>query len=218
MNVLELITLSIMPIPFYDKCITLKGDVRMLLSDFFLAFMFLRLFQLIRTSFNYSVYMDPLSKKICKGYGLTADIRFTIQSKLLVDPFETSFIMFFGTVLIFAYLVRIFELPPLVQSGETSSYVSFFNAMWFTVITLTTIGYGDISPGTVPGKIVTILLAFWGAIFIALLVSIVSNIFNLSNRQEKALRQLRLTRQASKAICASIEYFRAKKDLGMLKY
>lgn len=92
--------------------------------------------------------------------------------------------MFFGTVAVFAYLVRIFEMPYHIQTDNDSSFVSFFNAMWFTVVTLTTIGYGDVSPGTIPGKIVTILLAFWGTIFVALLVTIVSNIFNLRNSQE----------------------------------
>lgn len=114
-NVLELIMLCNTPLPFFDKYITLDSDgasrVTFLLSDFFFAFMFLRLFQLMRTSFNFSVYTDPLSKKICKGYGLSANFKFAVQSKLLVDPFETVIIMFVGTVLIFAYLVRIFELP-----------------------------------------------------------------------------------------------------------
>lgn len=88
--------------------------------------------------------------------------------------------------------------------------------MWFTVVTLTTIGYGDVSPGTQPGKIVTIILAFWGAIFLALLVATVSNIFNLSHNQEMALRHVRLTRHAAAAICTGIQYFRAKKNVHML--
>lgn len=129
--------------------------------------------------FNYSVYTDPLSKKVCKGYGFYAGTNFAIQSKLLIDPFQTCFIMFFGTVCLFAYLVRIFELPYLLQTGDDTNFESFFNAMWFTVVTLTTIGYGDVSPGTIPGKIITIILAFWGTIFVALLVTIVSNIFDL---------------------------------------
>ena len=87
--------------------------------------------------------------------------------------------MFFGTVCIFAYLVRIFEIPYLKETDDATRFESYFEAVWFTVVTLTTIGYGDVSPGTLPGKIVTIILGFWSAIFMALLVSTVSNIFNL---------------------------------------
>lgn len=60
------------------------------------------------------------------------------------------------------------------------------------------------------------LLAFWGAIFLALLVATVTNIFNLSHGQEQALRHVRLTRHAASAISQSIQYFRAKKNLNMM--
>lgn len=221
--IIDFIILAVSPIPNYDKYITLNCNgmdmqVTFLLSDFFFAFMFLRLIQFFRTSFSYSIYTDPLARRVCKHYGFNASFNFAVQSKLLIDPFKTVLVMFFGTVLIFAYLVRIFELPYLLKSGDDTSFVNIFNAMWFTVVTLTTIGYGDVSPGTIPGKFVTILLAFWGAIFIALLVSIVSNIFNLNNSQQLALRKIRLTRQAAAAISTSIRYFRIKKDLAMLQY
>ena len=126
--------------------------------------------------------------------------------------------MFFGTVCIFAYLVRIFEIPYLRQTDDATRFESYFEAVWFTVVTLTTIGYGDVSPGTLPGKIVTILLGFWSAIFMALLVSTVSNIFNLTQNQEMALRKVRETRKAAIVICTSIQLFRAKKDVAMLQH
>lgn len=110
--------LFISPIPFYDAYVTMEingGDsLTFFLNDFLFAFMFLRLYQFVRSLFNYSIYTDPLSKKVCKDYGFSAGTNFAIQSKILIDPFQTCFIMFFGTVFIFAYLVRIFELPYLL--------------------------------------------------------------------------------------------------------
>lgn len=105
------------PIPYYDKYVILvcNGDqkVAFLLSDFLFAFMFLRLFFLLRTSFNYSIYTDAVSRKICRSYGFTSDLKFAIKCKLLIDPEQAVCIMFVGTVCIFAYLIRIFELPYL---------------------------------------------------------------------------------------------------------
>lgn len=115
--ILEVIVLSTCPIPYYDKYIHLicnGGEkVTFLLSDFLLAFMFLRLYFLIRASFNFSIYTDALSKKVCKAYGFDAGFRFAVKCKLLVDPEKTVCIMFISTVCIFAYLVRIFEIPYL---------------------------------------------------------------------------------------------------------
>jgi len=42
---------------------------------------------------------------------------------------------------------------------------------------LTTVGYGDLSPNTYPGKIVIIFTALWGAFMISLLLLTVSNVF-----------------------------------------
>ena len=115
--VLEILILLTCPIPFYDRYITLKcnggENVTLLLSDYMLAFMFLRLYYLIRASFNYRIYSDALSKKVCKAYGFDSGFKFAVKCKLLIDPEATVCIMFIGTVCIFAYLVRIFEIPYL---------------------------------------------------------------------------------------------------------
>lgn len=89
--------------------------------------------------------------------------------------------------------------------------------MWFTVITLTTIGYGDISPGTKPGKVIVIVLAFWGALLLSLLVVVMNSIFSLDNKHKLAVYHIKQTRQAAQAICQSILYYRAKQDARMLK-
>lgn len=42
-----------------------------------------------------------------------------------------------------------------------------FQSLWLTLTTLTTVGYGDFSADTVPGRVSTILLVFLGGIWIA---------------------------------------------------
>jgi hypothetical protein len=120
------------------------------MSDFILVFMFLRLYFAISTMFNYSEYMDSFAKKICLSHGFNSDILFTLKSRLIDKPEQTVFYLFFGTVIISAYIVRILELP-YFRGQEDTTFDSYFTAIWFTVITITTIGYGDISPGTPPG-------------------------------------------------------------------
>lgn len=66
-------------------------------------------------------------------------------------------------------MVRIFEIPFFRNDGsDTFDY--YFTAIWFTVVSLTTIGYGDISPGTVPGQFLTIILASWGVLLLSFMV------------------------------------------------
>jgi voltage-gated potassium channel len=49
----------------------------------------------------------------------------------------------------------------------TFEKLSLFDAVWLTLTTLTTVGYGDFSATTVPGRLSTIILVFWGGIWCA---------------------------------------------------
>lgn len=77
---LEVLILLLCPIPYWDFYVsidyyrgkTLGTDIdqgitiNQLFSDYILCFMFLRLFFLFRAMFNYSIYSDAYSRKVCK--------------------------------------------------------------------------------------------------------------------------------------------------------
>jgi len=73
------------------------------------------------------------------------------------------------------------ELPYYrkITGDSANTFDSYFNSLWLTVITLTTVGYGDIYAITVPGRLVTMVLALWGTVLISLMVVIASSIFDL---------------------------------------
>ncbi len=52
---------------------------------------------------------------------------------------------------------------------------SFIDAIYFTVITFTTIGYGDLTPQTSVGKIFTIAFSFLGIVIVFYVVSLVGS-------------------------------------------
>ena len=81
--VTEIAILMISPIPYIDAYITIIGkgnyEVVYLMSEFMIALMWFRIYFLIRSIFNYSIYTDAYSKKLCKSYGFTAGARFTLK-------------------------------------------------------------------------------------------------------------------------------------------
>lgn len=102
------------PIPYFDMYIDThnKGKTTTyLLSEFILAFMWLRIFFVVRSIFNYSVYTDAYSKKLCQSYGFSAGVRFTFKCQMIVNPEWTVFIIFTSMVFIFSYILRVFEIP-----------------------------------------------------------------------------------------------------------
>ena len=80
--------------------------------------------------------------------------------------------LFFGSLFISSYIIRIVELPYFRMVG-VNEFDSFLNANYMVVITLTTVGYGDLSPGTPVGRILIMTVAVLGAFIIGLLVVVI---------------------------------------------
>lgn len=118
---METFIFMICPIPYYDAVLKISFmnssdrtrlvDCYYLISDFILIFMFLRLFFVIRSVFNYNIFTDVYAKKLCKSYGFTAGQRFTFKSVLKTKPEMTVTVMTVGSIVLIAYLIRITELP-----------------------------------------------------------------------------------------------------------
>ncbi len=71
-------------------------------------------------------------------------------------------VVIIGTVAIYA-----------VESQTESEINTILDAVWWTVATITTVGYGDIVPLSDLGRIIGIFYMFFGVTFIALSISIV---------------------------------------------
>ena len=142
--------------------------------------MFVRVFLLMRACFNYTMFMDVYSKKLCKSFGFTANVRFAYKCFLKKSPGKTVFGTVLFSILILAYLLRLFEWPYGFATGVTS-WNSYFSACWTMVITLTTVGFGDMYPCTIFGRIVMMFSAFWGTFLISLMILSVNVGFELSH-------------------------------------
>lgn len=60
------------------------------------------------------------------------------------------------------------------ELGKNSDVKSFFDAVWWAVVTITSLGYGDIYPVTTGGRIVAIFLMFFGVVLIGAIAGSVS--------------------------------------------
>lgn len=62
--------------------------------------------------------------------------------------------------------------------------LNFFDALYFTIVTISTVGYGDINPTTTAGKILAIVLVVLG---VAVFLGVVANVTQLllQRRQER---------------------------------
>jgi voltage-gated potassium channel len=71
-------------------------------------------------------------------------------------------------------IVYIFIAAMLMFQLEPNLFDTFFDALYWATISITTIGYGDISPVTLLGRIITMISALVGMAVIALPTGIIT--------------------------------------------
>eukprot|EP00347_Sterkiella_histriomuscorum_P005684 403355659 len=147
---------------------------------------------------------------IDESYGFTANIRFTFKCFIIRNPGVTVICSLFSTVFVLAYILRIFEIQYYRAIGQID-FDDYFQSIWLIVITITTVGYGDIVAFSFFGRFMIMITAFWGAFLISLLIVSVGNIFQLTRNQRKAMHHLFLTRKAATSITSAMRFFLAKR-------
>lgn len=74
----------------------------------------------------------------------------------------------------------------IILNVEPQSFGSFFDAIYWAAVSLTTVGYGDIYPVTMGGRIITIISSFFGIAIVAMPAGIITaGIMDVLNDKDK---------------------------------
>lgn len=77
-------------------------------------------------------------------------------------------------------------IPILMQLVEVQTFKNYGDGLWWTIVTLTTVGYGDIFPATTIGKIAASYTLFIGVFTYASFIATISDYINyLLNKDRK---------------------------------
>ena len=90
-------------------------------------------------------------------------------------------------------MVFLLVLAAGVALGFFEENLGFFDALWWSVVTVTTVGYGDITPVTLGGRIAGILLMLSGIGFIGILTATLAGLFVEDRLMEnRGMRKVRV--------------------------
>jgi voltage-gated potassium channel len=67
---------------------------------------------------------------------------------------------------------------------DKKDFPTFGIGVWWSIVTLATVGYGDVVPHTAWGRVVGSVVIIFGVTFISFLIAIVTSLFVDSNRAE----------------------------------
>ena len=87
--------------------------------------------------------------------------RISIASKLIKEELMLFFIVIF--ILIFTVSSGIYYFE---NEAQPETFKSVFHSMWWAVVTLMTVGYGDVIPVTLGGRIFTIIVLILGVLIV----------------------------------------------------
>ncbi|MGL4737154.1 MAG: ion transporter [Cellulosilyticaceae bacterium] len=124
-------------------------------------FSVLKLFQLVKIT-AFITILNKSMRKFLKTNGFIYSLVFTVCTILI------------GSTLIYK-----------VEQGKTIE--TYLDALWWTFVTTTTVGYGDISPQTTTGRAVAVVLMIVGIGFISMLTGSITTYFvnKISEEQEE---------------------------------
>lgn len=115
------------------------------------GFKLLKIFRLLRT---FKVFRTFKFFRYSKTFGVVFNV-FKKQKNILI------------TVMTMA-VAYIFVSALIMYNVEPDTFNSFFDAIYWSTISLTSVGYGDIVPATAMGKVITMLSSVLGIAIIAL--------------------------------------------------
>jgi voltage-gated potassium channel Kch len=65
----------------------------------------------------------------------------------------------------------------LISLIDNDEYPDVGVGMWWALQTVTTVGYGDVTPSHVSGRLVGVVLMLWGTAFIAIVTAVITSSF-----------------------------------------
>ena len=110
---------------------------------------------------------------------------------------------------LYLMLIALFLSSALMYLAEhdiqPEKFSSIPETMWWGLITLTTVGYGDVSPMTPIGKIIGAFTAIMGVCTVALLTGIVASAFANQRAQKAAILEAEINQALSDGVISEEE-------------
>ncbi|XP_069094766.1 A-type voltage-gated potassium channel KCND3 isoform X3 [Pleurodeles waltl] len=128
---------------------------------------------------------------------------------------ELGFLLFSLTMAIIIFATVMFYAE---KGSSASKFTSIPASFWYTIVTMTTLGYGDMVPKTIAGKIFGSICSLSGVLVIALPVPVIvsnfSRIYHQNQRADKrrAQKKARLARIRVAKTGSSTAYLHSKRN------
>lgn len=113
--------------------------------------MFGRLYIFFRLFDHYTFWTGDRSVRVCRINGFIPDSQFAIRAYLKYKAFLMLGLSLGLSILFFGLIMRTLERP-YFSLKRANNFDTIYNSFWCVIVSMATIGYGDIYPVTLQGR------------------------------------------------------------------
>jgi hypothetical protein len=137
-----------------------------------------RVYLIVRYVHDRHGSQDSVAAMCLKGFGLVDFTPWhTFKSLLASNGLSVVFRLFVLMVCLHAHALRVAERP------TQEAFLEWWSCVWCAIVTMTTVGYGDMFPTTYVGRLIGVSAAIVGTIILALLVTSVTSATELTKAE-----------------------------------
>jgi voltage-gated potassium channel len=108
------------------------------------------------------------------------------MSKFLREP---PSVRIAASVIVTATALIVIGGGVLIRALDHSEYPSIWVGMWWTVQTVTTVGYGDVTPKHASGRLVGVLVMLEGIAFLTIITAAITSTFVARAERERSIAE-----------------------------
>jgi len=136
---------------------------------------------------------SPLNSNSGRFIGSFTNIEFTdlfyVKTWLKDNPFAAMLYAVVALLFTCSYMIYLAErVHPVDCSEVAGKFSSYPNALWLIIVTVFTVGYGELAPQTDIGRFIAIVAALCGLVLSATLIGLVHQYLTLNNDEASVLK------------------------------
>ncbi|EGR29357.1 small-conductance calcium-activated potassium channel protein, putative [Ichthyophthirius multifiliis] len=120
----------------------------------------------------------------------------------LIQPYQLISAAMGISIFYFSFTIMICEAPlsRADENGEITpiNYYNYSNCIWNIIVTMTTVGYGDLFPRTPLGRFFIVIVCIWGVFIVSMMVLTLTVTLDTSSMENKSivvLQRLKLRKE-----------------------
>jgi hypothetical protein len=181
------------------------------------VFMTSRLFLLLPLIHHFLGLTGAGPRLVARYTNIIFDMNFTLKAILDKHSYFALFVMIITFSIHTSWCLHVVERTVCVYWDEQqwevvayewgycgaqqrSTFENLFDSFWHAVVTMTSVGYGDLVPVTYLGRLTSIFSSFLGCIILALLVNVMTDMTTFKARERKAFDLIQRGQYRSKTV------------------